>query len=168
MPRTAPPARQSEPARCAGAGSVGGRIRAREVKRLFAAVGSKLTEWADDIRLCEQLFHSGDVRVRPAGAPQRGGSRNTGVPALTWVDDSQLGRRAGVERGVLPRHAGGAVRHPMAAAGSQVRQPLPGRGSLSQQVSHQMLWQCLGGLSRPAAPYRSPQRTGWKRLRCPA
>eukprot|EP00873_Tetraselmis_striata_P037140 jgi/Tetstr1/457404/TSEL_044006.t1 len=46
-----------------GAGSVGGRIRAREVKRLFAAVGSKLTEWADDIRLCEQLFHSGDVRV---------------------------------------------------------------------------------------------------------
>jgi hypothetical protein len=42
---------------------VGGRMRGREVKRLFRSAGVKLWEWEEDIRGCTWLFHSGDVRV---------------------------------------------------------------------------------------------------------
>ena len=48
---------------CSGAGSVGGRMRAREVKRLFGAVADRLDGWAEDIEECDRLFYSGDVRV---------------------------------------------------------------------------------------------------------
>ncbi|GMH36775.1 hypothetical protein BSKO_04648 [Bryopsis sp. KO-2023] len=46
-----------------GHGSVGGAIRAKETRRLFESVASRLLEWGPDIDLCNKLFWHGGVRV---------------------------------------------------------------------------------------------------------
>ncbi|CAI5960840.1 unnamed protein product [Closterium sp. NIES-64] len=47
----------------AGRMSAGAAIRARETRRLFSEVVQRCVAWEADIRQCERLFYSGDVRA---------------------------------------------------------------------------------------------------------